>query len=85
MNETLAQLLLALIYVLIFAIIARSLMSWFPTAPGNPLVNFLFAVTEPVLAPLRRIIPRFGMLDLTPTVAIFVLIGLSHLVSASIG
>lgn len=37
------------------------------------LVNILYQVTEPILAPLRRIIPKVGLFDLTPMVAIILL------------
>jgi YggT family protein len=60
--------------VLTIAIIARALLSWFPNIdPRNPLVEFLIGITEPILAPIRSIMPRMGMLDLTPMVAIIVL------------
>lgn len=41
--------------------------------PRNPLVVVLFQITEPILAPLRRFIPRLGMFDLTPMIAILLL------------
>ncbi len=59
--------------VLIWAIIIRALLSWFNLPPGHPLVVLLFDITEPVLAPLRRLIPRIGMIDISPIVAILVL------------
>jgi YggT family protein len=62
-----------LIYILNFAIIVRSLMSWFNPSPENPIVRFVIEITEPVLAPLRRIVPRIGMIDITPIVAILLL------------
>jgi YggT family protein len=62
-----------LIYILNFAIIIRSLMSWFNPSPDNPIVRFVIEITEPVLAPLRRIVPRIGMIDITPIVAILLL------------
>jgi YggT family protein len=58
---------------LTFAIVARLLISWFPMATDNPVVTLLVQVTEPILAPLRLIIPRFGLLDLTPLIAIVLL------------
>ncbi len=55
-----------------FAIIARILMSWMPN--GAPrLRQILNDVTEPVLAPFRRIVPRIGMMDISPIVAIIAL------------
>ena len=55
------------------AIVARALLSWFNLRPDNPLVVILYDVTEPILAPLRRVIPRIGMLDISPMVAILLL------------
>jgi YggT family protein len=62
------------IQALIFAIFARSILTWFPTDRSGPIVGALNAVTEPILEPLRRIIPRMGMVDISPMVAIFLLI-----------
>lgn len=62
-----------LCYALIVAIIIRSLMSWFPVNRDNFLVNLLQTITEPILAPLRRIIPRLDAIDLSPMVAIILL------------
>ena len=60
--------------VLTILIIARALMSWFPNVdPRNPIVEFLITVTEPILAPIRSVMPRLGMLDLTPMIAIILL------------
>jgi len=59
--------------VLTLAIFLRAILSWFSPGPTNMLVSILYQVTEPLLAPLRRIVPRVGMLDLTPLVAIILL------------
>jgi YggT family protein len=59
--------------VLTVAIFARAIISWFPVNPGNRLVVSLYQITEPILEPLRRIIPRIGMFDITPMVAIILL------------
>lgn len=59
--------------ILQFAIIIRSLLSWFNPRPDNPLVVLLMDITEPILAPLRRIVPRLGMIDITPLVAILLM------------
>ena len=58
--------------VLTFAIFIRVILSWFSPRP-NVLTVILEKITEPILAPLRRIIPRAGMFDLTPLVAIILL------------
>ncbi len=59
--------------VLTIAIMARAILSWFSPSPTNILVVILFRVTEPLLSPLRRLIPRAGMMDFTPLVAILLL------------
>ena len=58
--------------ILTFAIFIRAIMSWFVTSP-NTLTTILDKITEPILSPLRRIIPRAGMFDFTPLVAIILL------------
>ncbi len=58
--------------VLTFAIFIRVILSWVSPRP-NALTVILGKITEPILAPLRRIIPMAGMFDLTPLVAIILL------------
>ena len=65
-----------LFQVLVLAILGRALLSWFPVRPGNPffpLAVILHQITEPILGPLRRIIPTIGMIDISPIVALFLL------------
>ena len=67
-------LLLALLQIYLFVLIARALLSWFPLRPGTALATVqggLVTVTEPVLAPVRRVIPRAGMFDLSFLVVFF--------------
>ena len=59
--------------VLYFAIIARALVSWLPIGPYHPVVQILDQITEPFLAPLRRIVPSVGMMDITPIVALILI------------
>ncbi len=60
---------------LYIAIFARVLLSWFPqVSTTNPLVQFVFTVTEPILSPIRRLLPRMGMFDLSPMIAL-ILVG----------
>ncbi len=51
-------------------ILARILLSWVQLDPYNPIVQTIFRLTEPILAPIRRILPPTGMFDLSPLVAI---------------
>jgi YggT family protein len=62
-----------LFQVLIFAILIRALISWFPIAPDSPIIRILDDVTEPILAPMRKVVPRLGMMDITPIVAMIAL------------
>lgn len=66
-----------LIIVYIVVLFGRVLTSWFPPprpgTPGAAVTQFLRDVTEPVLAPVRRVIPPAGPFDLSVTVVIFVL------------
>ncbi len=59
--------------VLTMAVFARVLLSWFPIRPDNPIVAIIYEITDPIIKPLRRIVPSLGMLDLTPIVALFLL------------
>jgi YggT family protein len=66
------------------AIIVRAILSWFPLSPDGVmfrLASVLNTVTEPVLAPVRRVMPRVGMFDLSPLVVLFACI----LLRAAIG
>jgi len=71
--EYLYNLIRWLCQVLTLAIMARVIISWFSPNPTNKLVIILYQITEPFLAPLRRIIPRVGMFDFSPFVAIILL------------
>ena len=69
----LANFINILFTVLNFAILFRVLISWIRVDPGNPLIQLLFAITEPILAPFRRLIPPAAGLDFSPIVAFFAL------------
>ena len=55
------------------AILIRVLLSWFRPDPHSPFVQAIYQITEPILRPLRRIIPPMGMMDITPIVALVIL------------
>lgn len=72
-----------LIQLYVILIFGRIILSWFPMSPGSalgPVNQFLYSVTEPVLGPVRRILPPVRMgavgLDLSPFI---VLVGLQIL------
>lgn len=72
--QALGVLITNLLYLFVFAIFIRSILSWFPISPYNPIKVALDQLTEPVLGPIRRYMPRFGMLDLSPMITIIVII-----------
>ncbi len=69
-----------LITVLYFALLARVVLSWIKLSPTNPLVVIIFQITEPMLAPIRRVLPKMGMLDLSPMIALLVLFAIRNFI-----
>lgn len=62
-----------LLEILSLAIIARVLVSWINLRPDHPVVVFLHSITEPVIGPLRNVIPPIGMIDITPLAALILI------------
>ncbi|HIF72639.1 MAG TPA: YggT family protein [Dehalococcoidia bacterium] len=60
-----------------YLIVARALSSWLPDARRHPIVQLLFQITDPVMIPASRIIPRIGMIDLSPMIVILILFTVS--------
>jgi len=76
------DLLCSLISVYYIVLLARVFLSWFPLQPGTALASIasiVYQLTEPVMGPVRRIIPTIGMIDISPIV---VFIGLQILQGA---
>jgi YggT family protein len=67
---TFLRLLLLAIWLLV---LGRVLWSWIDPRYGSPAGRFLFQMTEPLLAPIRQLLPRTGMVDLSPVVLMIVL------------
>ena len=89
MVEAVINIISILITLLQWAIIIRALLSFLPMAgvrldPYNPLIRFLYSITDPILDPLRRY-TAIGMIDLSPLVAIIVLDLLRTLLLAPFG
>ena len=74
MLNYLVQFLTILITLLTWAILIRVLLSWIPNLNrGNPLVQLLHQIPDPILEPARRIIPPLGGMDFSPIVVILLL------------
>ncbi len=85
----LVGLLFTLLNLYTWVIIIRALVSWVSPAhvdPRNPIVRLLVQVTEPVLAPLRQVIPpqALGGIDVSPIVAILLIQGVKILLAGLI-
>ena len=61
------------VYVFIVAIIIQVVLSWISPGAYNPIVSLIYSLTEPLLAPARRIMPSLGGLDLSPLVVLIAL------------
>ena len=59
--------------ILAMLIIIRVLLSWFPHNQYHPLVQILLKITEPILLPIRSLIPAVGGMDLSPIIIIFII------------
>jgi len=59
-----------------FILLARVIMSWIPQLRGNPIGQFIYAITDPVIEPVRKILPSMGGLDFSVMAVWF---GISYL------
>jgi YggT family protein len=64
-------------YLLVFfqlILLARVLLSWFPNIDrNNPLVQFVYDMTEPVLQPIRNALPQGTMIDFSPLIVFLII------------
>lgn len=67
------QILIVFLNLYYVILLIRVLITWFPIDRYNPIVKTLFALTEPLLEPIRSIMPRTGALDLSPLVAMLLI------------
>jgi YggT family protein len=80
----LASILLTILNILSFLLIARALFSWFDPRFTSTIGKMLFEITEPIIAPIRQVVPPMGMLDLSIMVSLFLLIILRQLVASAL-
>jgi YggT family protein len=59
--------------ILRLALVVRVISSWLPISPYSAWIRWSYALSEPILAPLRRIVPTMGAFDFTPIVGYFLL------------
>ena len=82
--QGLAKVLEMMLTLYMWIIIARALISWVNPDPWNPIVQFLERATEPVLSPIRRRLGWQMGIDLSPILAILLIVFLQYAVVASL-
>ncbi len=82
--QGLAKVLEMMLTLYMWIIIARALISWVNPDPWNPIVQFLERATEPVLSPIRRRLGWQMGIDLSPILAILIIVFLQYAVVASL-
>jgi YggT family protein len=71
---SLIELVDRVIQLLTILVFVRVLLSWVPSLDyGHPVISFIVRITDPILQPVRRLLPPVGGMDLSPIVAIFLL------------
>ena len=65
--------LVTLLTIYGYIIIARAIISWLNPNPYNPLMRIICTITDPILEPIRRLLPDMGGLDISPFVAIVII------------
>jgi YggT family protein len=73
MTSILVNFIQLLGFVLWFLLIARVVLSWTNPMGGGGLVAFVYQATEPILAPIRRVLPATGGIDWSPLIAMLIL------------
>ena len=83
--EALAEIINLGLSIYMWLIIARAILSWVSPDPYNPIVRFLYNVTEPVLGRVRQLVPMvFGGLDLSPLLVLLAIVFLQKFLVASL-
>jgi YggT family protein len=83
--EFLVNFVSTLTLVLSIAIVGRAVLSWFNLGEDHPLVVIVVRITEPMLGPIRRLLPSSGALDFSPIVALVVLFIIRYIIGKVAG
>jgi YggT family protein len=65
--------IVVLAHVLNIAILARVVLSWMSVNPHSGLARFIYEITEPIVGPIRRLLPSLGGLDMSPMIALILI------------
>ena len=81
--DALASVVSILLTIMYWLILIRALISWVNPDPFNPIVQFLMRTTEPVLEPVRRLLPPLPV-DISPIIVFFIIIFLQKFLVPSL-
>ena len=81
--DALAYVVNILLFIMYWLILIRAVLSWVNPDPFNPIVQFLTRVTEPVLEPVRRLLPPLPI-DISPIIVFFIIMFLQRFLVPSL-
>jgi YggT family protein len=79
--SAIVEILIIFLQLYFFILLARVLISWVRVDPYHPVARFLYAVTDPILDPIKAILPQTGMIDFSPVVAVLIIMILQTILS----
>lgn len=79
-----AQALNMILWLYMWIVIGRAVISWVNADPHNPIVRFLVSATEPVLYRIRRALPSMGGIDFSPMLLIVAILFLQNFLVSSL-
>ncbi len=85
MGTIIANTINLLFTALTLVIIARVILSWLPQYMDSSFGRAIYQISEPILRPIRNMLPRTGMMDFSPMVALVILLILQAIVSSFLG
>jgi YggT family protein len=81
--DALAAIVNILLTIMYWLVLIRALISWVNPDPYNPIVQFLMRTTEPLLEPIRRMLPPMGI-DISPIIVFFIIVFLQKFLVGSL-
>jgi len=81
--DALAAIVNILLTIMYWLVLIRALISWVNPDPYNPIVQFLMRTTEPLLEPIRRLLPHMGI-DISPIIVFFIIVFLQKFLVGSL-
>jgi len=76
--QALAAVIDVVLTMVMIVVIARAILSWVSPDPYNPIVRIINQISEPILFPIRRRVPYIGGIDLSPLIALLLVMFLNN-------